>query len=50
MYAISKSNQSELIRLLEFLRTVPGDDLKTVNARRRAGLSIKMLNKAKVVE
>jgi hypothetical protein len=50
MYAISNNNKAEIAKLLEFSGNIPGDDLKTVNVRRRAKLVIDMLNKAKPID
>jgi hypothetical protein len=50
MYTISNSNRIELIKLLQFLRGIPGDDNKTANFRRRAKLAIAVLNRAKFAD
>jgi hypothetical protein len=45
---ISNNNRSEPIKSLETLRNIPGDDLRTINARRRAMPAINILKRKKM--
>ena len=47
MYSISNSNLKEVIKLLGSLQGLTGSDDKTVNAKRRAKIMIKSLEKKK---
>ena len=49
MYAISNQQRDEVIKLLAALQGLPGNDVKTVNIKRRAGIMIKKLNKSKQI-
>lgn len=49
MYAISNQQQEDLIMLLAALKDLPDKDNRTINIKRRAGILIKKLAKAKQV-
>ncbi len=46
MYMISNSNLKEAIHLLQYVDQAPGNDIKTLNAKRRSRILIKQLKKA----
>ena len=50
MYAISNKNFEEILELLDFLKDLPGKDLRTINKKRRAVVIIKKLTKSKQIE
>lgn len=47
MYSISNSQREEIAKLLAALTQHPGNDLKSLNLKRRAKLAISKLNKSK---
>jgi hypothetical protein len=49
MYAISNKQREDIIKLLAALRNLPGDDTRTANIKRMAGITINKLNKAKFI-
>lgn len=53
MYAVSNQQRDEIITLLAALKDLPETDkreTKTFNLKRRAGIMIKKLNKAKYLD
>jgi len=49
MYAISNKQRDDIIKLLAALRNLHGQDTRTANIRRKAGVNINKLNKAKQI-
>lgn len=52
MYAVSNQQRDEIVKLLAALKDLPETDkreTKTFNLKRRAGIMIKKLNKAKKI-
>lgn len=50
MYAISKKQRDEALQLLAALREQTGGDVRSVNNRRKAGILIRQLEKAREIE
>ena len=50
MYATSNQQRDNIIKFLAALQDLPGKDVKTINLKRRAGIMIKKLNKAKYLD
>ncbi len=49
MYAISNKQREEILMLLAALQSLPGEDNRTANIKRRAKVTINKLNKAKFI-
>ncbi|MEG1686008.1 MAG: hypothetical protein RR319_08730 [Bacteroides sp.] len=47
MYLISNANTEEAKKLLAELKHLPGEDIRSCNIKRRAGVLIKKINRLK---